>query len=460
MTPFAVRMSESGQGDIDPAWTPSPNAGVYALAAVSDGTSYLAGDFSAVGGGERHALARIATEGAVEGPATDALLPGTVNAIAIQPNGAAIIGGEFTYAAGGQSWGNLLRVQPTGVIDTAWKPRPDGHVRAVAVGADGSVYVGGLFTSIGGQPRILVAKLAGGGNGAADPAWNPSLGVALQGIGVSAIVLDNQSHVYVGGEFWGAYAGGVYLYGVARLAAGDDGALDPDWHAVSARSVASIAVAADATVYVAGDFFWCEGGPCNHVAKVSQTGAIDPGWNPAPDGTVTSIAVERATLNVFVAGGFTTVGGQPRYHLAKLDGASGMADPQWIHVPDSLAGWPSSGGLSDASALALDGEGHLYFGGVFDAIDGYPIAFLAKLPTEGAGLADPSWNPSPGIHDIVPGRSSTWQPPVQALATNSAGTVFVGGYFTEIGAQLRNGLTAVSPVPLPARNMANGFEVE
>jgi hypothetical protein len=115
------------------------------------------------------------------------------------------------------------------------------------------------------------------------------------------------------------------------------------------------------------------------------------------------------------------------------------------------------------SALLLDGQGHLYFGGAFDEIDNHPIGYLAKLATDGAGDIDATWNPAPandyltGVTDYL---GAGWLPPVRALAMWGNGAILVGGDFSGIGGELRNGLAAIPPAPLPDNIMTNGFELQ
>lgn len=373
-------------GEADPAWDPSISgrfAGVNALLLQSDGAVLAGGFFTQAGGQPRHSFAVLGTDGAATGHPMDIGKLPLVSALAAQPDGGLIVGGEF-YLAGIVNRRNLLRLLPDHTVDTVWNPMPDDRVNDLAVDSDGAVYAVGHFNQIGGKARNYIAKLSGSGTGEADPTWDPAPNNGVLG----KIAVDDGGAVYVSGYF--THIGGQPRNQLAKLAGGGTGAADPDWDPSpnTTSPVRTLVVDADGSVYVGGDFINAQiGGQVrNRLAKLSGsgTGAADPNWNPAPNGAVYDLAV-NANGDVYVAGYFSQIGGQSRSSIARLSGlGTGAADSNWN--PLALN--------SFASEVAVDGDGAVYVTGDFTQMGGQPRARMAKLDAI-SGALDENWSPSP-----------------------------------------------------------------
>lgn len=418
-----ARLSGSGTGAADENWNPSADSYVLALAFGNDGGILAGGEFTAIGGQARQALAQLDATGAA-GAATDAEQVGSVFALARQPDGGVIVGGSFAHASGVQR-DNLLRLNADGTLDTQWDPAPDRQVRALAVDADGSVYVGGQFYNIGGQSRQAIAKVSGSGLGVADATWNPAADTD-----VYALALAADGAVYAAGAFSGI--GGKPRNRIAKLDGAGSGAADATWNpSASGGNVEALAVDGDGSVYAGGRFTGIGAQPRNYLAKLagSGTGAADATWNPTATGAVTALALGDGA--VYAGGEFTNIGGQSRRYLARLSGSgTGAADATWDPSPN---GW--------VYALAADGSDALYVGGNFSVIGDQIAYFLAKLGGTGTGVADALWIPSPD------GR-------VQALLFGGS-AVHAGGAFIHAGGQARSALAAF---PAFERLFYDGFE--
>jgi hypothetical protein len=101
-------------------------------------------------------------------------------------------------------------------------------------------------------------------------------------------------------------------------------AASPDRHSDSTRY--------GNTVYAAGggfqgSFTTIGGQPRNNIAALDATSGLATSWNPNANGGVSALAVSGNTVyaGVSFAGGFTTIGGQPRNNIAALDATSGLA---------------------------------------------------------------------------------------------------------------------------------------
>ena len=313
-------------------------------------------------------------------PVSQVLAGGTVLAIAQQSDGKVIIGGDFAFVNGVARTG-LARINANGSLDTTWNPNPDAGVTKIAIDSNGNIYVGGGFKNIGGQARAGLAKLSSSGSGAADPTWNP-----------------NPTDNIIGNT--------VDIYGLA---------FDP----------------VSGALFVSGGFTAIGGQSRNNLAKLStsEEGAADAVWNPNPNNWVGTPLIDNSG-NLYVAGGFTTIGGLPRNHLAKISGAGvGAVDPLWDPSP--------TGGLIRIDAMAFDPlTGGVYVGGWFDSIGGQPIHHLAKLSSTGTGAAIVSWNPN-AMGEVT------------ALAADTSGNVYAGGLLGSAGGQNRDtvklsGTTAIA----------------
>jgi len=345
---------------------------------------------------------------------------GEVFAIVRQPDGGVVFGGRFTEV-NGVPRSNLARVSPDGSLDPSWNPAPDAPVYALAVEqSTGAIYVGGLFFSVGDQQRTFVAKVAGSGAGTVDPDWNPGTDGFVPSLAVGA-----DGSVYIGGEFF--TVGGLPRLNIAKVSGSGQGTVDPTWNPSADRRVLAIQVDASGSVYAGGWFTSIGGMARNGIAKLSAsgTGDADPTWNPAPDVGVAAIALDGAGA-VYVGGGFSQIGGQARNYIAKLSAdGTGVADAIWNPSAD------------DQLLEVVVADGSVYVGGIFNTIGGQARRNVAKLSAAGSGAADPDWNPS---------ASSK----VTALLVDEDGSAYVGGSFSDIGNQTRRGFARLEPTGINA----------
>jgi len=54
---------------------------------------------------------------------------------------------------------------------------------------------------------------------------------------------------------------------------------------------------------------------------------VDASWNPDANGVVCTIVVSGS--DIYAGGEFTTIGGQARNRIAKLNNTNGLADASW-----------------------------------------------------------------------------------------------------------------------------------
>ncbi|MFT7578345.1 MAG: hypothetical protein ACI9MR_000003 [Myxococcota bacterium] len=183
------------------------------------------------------------------------------------------------------------------------------------------------------------------------------------------------------------------------------------WNPNADNAVRSIAV--DGTnVYVGGNFTSIGGQSRNQIARIdSTTGAADS-WDPSPNNAVYIIAVDGT--DVYAGGIFATIGGQSRNRIARIDSTTGSADS-----------WDPNAG-SHVYTIAVDGT-DVCAGGLFATIGGQSRSRIARIDST-TGSAD-SWDPNAGhtVYTIVVDGTD----------------VYVGGSFTTIGGQSRNRIARI-----------------
>jgi hypothetical protein len=299
--------------------------GVQAFAQAADGSLYVGGDFTSMGG-----VANTGNIAKWDGSAWSALTSGLnagVFALAMAPNGTTLyVGGVFLNADGianadriaswnGSAWSALS----TGANDT---------VNALAVGPDGTLYAGGNFTSIGGVAINRIAQ------------WNGSAWSALAVSGADAPVLGLAfgpgGRLYAVGSF--GSIGGVTANGTAYW----DGAA---WNAMGAGlgGVQAVAVGARGEVYAGGSFT----GDVDYIGVWNGTG-----WSQLGVLNGTVFALHYGTDNILRAGGAFTVadGITLNDNFAYWNGAT------WVQ-PDI-----SVGGTATFRAIYQTPNGVLYVG--------------------------------------------------------------------------------------------------
>jgi hypothetical protein len=126
-------------------------------------------------------------------------------------------------------------------------------------------------------------------------------------------------------------------------------------------------VSSGTTVFVGGSFTTIGGISRNGLAAINgSTGAV-LSWNPNPDrdgggAMVRALALSSDGNSLFVGGLFSTIGGQTRHHLAKIDIATGNADASWD---------PDVSGIEGVEKMSVStGDTVYFYGKDFTTING------------------------------------------------------------------------------------------
>jgi uncharacterized delta-60 repeat protein len=429
----------TGQAD---SFDPSIQSGgfsqddIFAIAVQADGKILLGGTFVAVGGGGNNWIARVDP---VTGHA-DSFNPNAneiVYSIVVQPDGKILAAGNFTNI-GGQPRNYIARLDPvTGQADS-FDPHASLNLATIAVQADGKVLAGGYFSTLapnGGAAvtRNRIARLE------ADGRLDRTLDVNMFPIGVLATAVQPDGKVLIGGGF--TSVSGVERNHIARL--NRDGTLDIAFDPnatgiVGADIVYSLAVQWDGKVLVGGTFTSVSGQPRNRMARLDATTGLPDSFDPDINGAVNAIALQADGM-ILAGGDFSTVGGQTRMGLARIDPTTGLADSFNANADGSVA------------SIVVQADGKIVTGGNFSSMGGQTRNRIARLDAT-TGLAD-SFNPD--ANDQV--FSVTVQPD---------GKILAGGSFTSIGGQIRSriarldGTTGLADSFDPSANaFANVFSI-
>lgn len=477
-----AKLAPGGAAAVDAAWGPSIQNGEVNALVVSLTDAYIGGTFTSFAGVARLGLAKVPKSGGGSGaidldwnPAATSTGVVVINAMAIDSIGTLIVAGGFN-GIGGTTAQNLARLSPfgQGAASSTWLPSVDGLVRTIAFGPEDSFYIGGGFSTVSNVNRRGVAKIALDGIGAVDMAW--------QGFGsglarVYTLAVDSAGHVYAGGDIEEYIPS---MRNLARFSA--DGNLDPAWNPGADDTVFVLQIGNDGYIRMGGDFTEVGGEPCVGMTRLSSNGAVlqaahaglnRPQWSPfvtamsrAPDGSLV------------VIGRFLLANGVPRKNVLRMS-PSGQIDPDWNPSLHSSWNWGQTNGLMYGVVVGADGA--VYVSGDFTSLGGQPRSGLAKIQAGGVGLADPSWSADIGgnAYALALGEdqqlyvggefseiggvqqrhlakvsttsgevSSLWSPnpdqPVHVLQFGEDNALFAGGVFHTIGGQARNYLAKIA----------------
>ena len=304
---------------------------------------------------------------------------GAVISLAVQADGKILVGGSFT-TLGGQTRNYIGRLNADGTLDSGFNPGVGGavggnnaSVSSLAVQADGAILVGGVFTTLAGQTRKYIGRL--NADGTLDSGFNAG---AYGGFGVFSLALQADGKILLGGDF--TTLGGQPRSFLGRLNA--DGTLDSGFNARADGEVFSLVVQADGKILVGGDFTTLDGQTRNNIGRLNADGTLDGAFNPGANATVACLALQ-ADGKILVGGPFTALGGQPRDYLGRLN-ADGTLD-------NAFNPGAAGGDYPYVSSLAVQADGKILVGGWFSTMGGQPRSFLGRLNAD--GTLDTGFNP-------------------------------------------------------------------
>ena len=320
------------------------------------------------------------------------------NVFAVEVVGSTVyLGGSFTEV-NGVARRNLAAVDRTTGHLLKWDPRADNTVREIQRGPEGTLFVGGRFVTIDGRARRHIAEITTGGK---LTGWAPRIG-QISGFACPPRCPPN----------------------VLTIAFSVNGKL----------------------VYFGGHFGTVNGTPRDEVAavRINDDRALRA-WEPDPYAdahcpTCTTPETSRVYNLIvtkdkaFMCGGFWKVrhGTRNAYNVLVTNLTDGAPDPTF-----------AAGDDGDTLGCALY-QGVLYLGGHFD----YAGAVCSQNPPGSSAKCTAS-NSTARQHvvavDATTGDILPWNPAansIHGIATieSGPGVVTIGGYFTQIGGTVQQGI--------------------
>lgn len=296
-------------GQLDPTFSPSFSAGVpvtlNGLAALPDGALLVTGNFVSVNGIVRRGLARLDADGSVSSSfaVPSVLTGGPVSGVHASQGGRVYVTGTPLAPFSG-----IVRIHPdTGSIDSGFQVSGVrlGEAIRVIEQPDGRVLVlGPSRVNEVEHPRFLGRVLA---DGSPDPSFTAQTGESTI---IRAAALQPDGRIMV------AYTEQTSTSGfVRRLRA--DGGLENDFSAIANGPIRSIALSADGTLAIGGDFTTVNGQPRGGHALLSPSGSVLAGLATPTSGSVLGVQFLRDG-KLLLNGDFSSVGARPRHGLARI----------------------------------------------------------------------------------------------------------------------------------------------
>ncbi len=196
---------------------------------------------------------------------------------------------------------------------------------------------------------------------------------------------------------------------VALPAAGDVEPLNP---AIVGGNVYATALQPDGKTIIAGSFTSVLGQPRNNIARLNANGTLDAGFNPNVNGSIYCVAVQ-ADGKILLGGGFSTVGGVTRNRIARV-AANGTLDTGFNPNANNLV-----------YCVAVQEDGKILLGGNFTTMSGSARNNIARLDA-GGGLDT--------------GFSTNTNGLVNSMAVQADGRILLGGGFSTVNGTARNNI--------------------
>jgi len=193
--------------------------------------------------------------------------------------------------------------------------------------------------------------------------------------------------------------------------------------------ISSIVVQANGKVLIGGDFTTIGGQEKKYLARLNPDGTLDTDFNSGANSAVSAIAIqirqnsrEQDIDMILVASEFTTAEGETKILVTRL-GPDGTPDPKFN--PQEVVGGVNS--------LVVQPNDDILVGGNFDSLGGQPRSNIARLGPN--GRLDTEFNPS--------ANSAVYSFAIQA-ADQGNDKIFVAGTFDTIAGQPRTGLALLN----------------
>ncbi|MFZ1219697.1 MAG: delta-60 repeat domain-containing protein, partial [Chthoniobacterales bacterium] len=377
---------------------------------------------------------------------------GLVSASVLQADGKLIIAGQFSEVHGGPR-PSIARLNVDGTLDLSLDPGagPDNGASHIALQADGKIIIVGFFQNVNGVARSGIARL--NSDGSLDTGYDPGAVISANGTGAGGgsiydMLLQPDGKLVVFGQFFFIMTGpgtSVPRSCIARF--NSDGTFDPSYNpgAGAAHSVGTFNtfvyhaarqnLAGNAgKIIISGVFDSFDGHPVPGLARMNADGSFDATFTPGTavdpaKGSISGLFVQ-ADDQILAFGYFDSFSGVARHSIVRLNASTGVVDNGFS--TEEFEGYNYDGLIN---GMAQQPDGKLIAVGEFHTVGVATANNVARLQTNGA--LDPSFSETgAGV--------SAWQINT-ALVRPSDGKVFLGGYFSDFGGQVRQNMAWANP---------------
>lgn len=400
-----ARLKPDGSLDVGFGSGLAPSSQVNAVKLQLDGKVVIGGVFTTYNGALRNSIARLNSDGSLDSsfdPGTGVGTGGDVFSLEVMTDGKVCLCGLFlSYNGAGRK--SIAIVNGDGSLDMGFNPNSsaDGEIMAIGLQADGKVIVAGGFTSYDGTSRGGIARL--NADGSLDTSFDPGVGVRLSNF-ISSVIVQENGKILIAGSF-GTFDA-VSRRSLARL--NSDGSLDFGFSSGlgSVDIVNSMVLQSDGKVVIGGIFTSYNGVPRRNIARLNSNGSLDVSFNPGSgSNSIINAVALQVDGKILIGGQFTDYNGVGRRHIARLN-ADGTLD----------AGFnPGLGPDTYVDSIAVQADGKILIGGVFQSFNGSSRERIARLNVDGS--LDTSF--SPGAHQVFH--------QIQSMCLQTDGKILVGG---------------------------------
>jgi len=231
-----------------------------------------------------------------------------------------------------------------------------GNIGYSILDGSGNLYVARkIVDSMGNLDTSIISKWNGS-------TWS-NLGTKMNA-GVTTLAIDGSGNLYAGGNF--DTVDGIAVNHIAKWNGSTWSALGSGLGGSIGYSMCSILVDGSGNLYVGGQFITAGSTIVNRVAKWngSEWSALGSGINDRDNsGWVSAMALDSSG-NIYLGGGFTSVGGVAAKNIAKWNGSV------WSALGSELLNGP-------VAAIAADKYGNIYAGGNFTTAGNVSANFIA-----------------------------------------------------------------------------------
>ena len=384
---------------------------IYGIATHWDGRIAVIGDFRNLNGLARNGIAWLQADGTVDTTfdSGSGAEDSIARAVAIDPDGRLVIGGWFTIVRGTTRRG-FARFNTNGSLDTTFDP-------GMAIGYTARPNVNVLLRQSDGRYLVGADDWDAAGTNCVlrlSPIGARELGLQthlqVEGYGLLSAAMQSDGRLLVGGYF--SSVNGVALPGLARL--GTDGLVDSTFAPPASLlnlEVRAFAIQEDRKILLGG--FSRNGSSGSSLARLNADGSWDPSFSsPVLEGQ--STMVEKIALQadgkILIGGLFNTVGGLARSGLARLN-SNGSPDETFVPPQMTTSDDPGYG----VEFIHVLSDQRILIAGGFDSPGG-TLARIVRLQSD--GRVDATFVPE------LPENQ-----PIRAMAVQGDGRILLAGPF-------------------------------